>query len=96
MGKSKPRNSNNDRNMKTNIVTRKRIRERARKRREALRRHKDDAKAFYLLVMLIMEDEDCILLYKLYESPVVHGPEEINDLPQSKDLFLLGIHTEAK
>jgi len=90
------RNTENVGNFKANIITKKRIRERARKRRERLRLHKNDARAVYLLVHQLIEKEDCILLYKPYGTSVVHGPPEIDNLPDSKDLFMLGIQTKRQ
>lgn len=43
-----------------------------------------------------MEKDDCILLYKPYGAAVEHGPEEINQLPNSKELFMLGLQTQRQ
>lgn len=44
----------------------------------------------------LIDEENSILLYKPYGSPVVHGPPEIDKLPNSKDLFMLGIQTDRQ
>lgn len=65
-------------------------------RGEAQRLHKDDAKAVYLLASMLIEKEDSVLIYKPYNSDVVHGPEEINHLPNSKELFMFAFQTERQ
>lgn len=81
---------------KAAVLTKKRIRERARKLRERRRFHRDEAKALYLMVTQMAEEEDNILLYKPYRHGVKIGPREIDKLPDSKELFMLGIQTERQ
>lgn len=83
--------------IKANMITKKRILDRARRKRMARRLHQDDAKAVFLKAsQMIASDDDSILLYKPYKGKVVHGPPEIDNLPNSKELFMLGIQTERQ
>lgn len=86
----------NIKNCKAAILTKKRIAERARKMREKRRFHKDEAKALFLMVEQLSKEEDCIVLYKPFNHEVKHGPKEIDHLPDSKSLFMLGIQTKRQ
>ncbi|XP_052130176.1 uncharacterized protein LOC113209508 [Frankliniella occidentalis] len=91
-----PKDSPNVQNIKASILTKKRILERGRKRRMARRLHKNDAKAVYLMVTQLLENDDCVLLYKPYGCKVVHGPPEIDNLPDSEKLFMFAFQTERQ
>ncbi|KAK3931041.1 DNA-binding protein Ikaros [Frankliniella fusca] len=79
-------------------LTKKRILERGRRRRMAQRLHKDDAKAAYMLATQLIDSDkfNPVLLYKPYGAVTVHGPPDIDQLPNSKDLFMLRIQTERQ
>ncbi|KAK3912968.1 Sentrin-specific protease [Frankliniella fusca] len=83
-------------NCKASIISKKRIRERARKRREKMRYHKDEAYSLYLMVQKLQEEDDCIVLYKPYGDDVHIGSEDINSLKDHKDLFMLGLQTKRQ
>lgn len=55
----------------------------------AHRLHKDDAQAVYLKVEEL-KHENKVIIYKPLGSNVIHGPTEIDDLPESQELFMLG------
>lgn len=92
-----PKNSPDVVNCKASILTKKRVLERGRRRRMARRLHKDDAKAVYLLATQLMDkEEESVLVYKPRGSSVVCGPKEINDLPDSEELFMFGFQTKEQ
>ncbi|KAK3922642.1 Protein HIR1 [Frankliniella fusca] len=92
------KNTPNVNEVKANILTKKRVLERGRRRRMARRLHNDDAKAVYLMVTQMLDGEDAssVLIYKPYGSKVVHGPPEIDQLPNSSDLFMFAMQTERQ
>ncbi|XP_052126459.1 uncharacterized protein LOC113211795 [Frankliniella occidentalis] len=81
---------------KAAVITKKRIRERARKIRERRRFHKDEAKALMMMVNQLSTEDDCVLLYKPFKSKVVIGPKEIDALPDSETLFMLALQTKRQ
>lgn len=91
-----PKNNSEVLDTRASILTKKRILERGRRKRMARRMHKDDAKAVYLLVNQLLEKEDSVLIYKPCGMPLVHGPEGINSLPNSEDLFMFAFQTERQ
>lgn len=73
------------------------IKEIGRKMLQICRLHQDDATSLLLNVKrLQVELYDPILLYKPMGSDIYTGPESFNDLPDSKNIFALGIQTEAQ
>jgi hypothetical protein len=92
------KNTPNVTEIKANILTKKRVLERGRRRRMARRLHKDDAKAVYLMVTQLLDGDDAnsVLIYKPYGSKVVHGPLEIDLLPNSTELFMFAMQTERQ
>uniref|UniRef100_A0A8D9BJ78 C2H2-type domain-containing protein n=1 Tax=Cacopsylla melanoneura TaxID=428564 RepID=A0A8D9BJ78_9HEMI len=79
--------------MKANMLTRKRIAQRARHKRMSHHLHKNDADAVYLKVKQLI-DEEKVVLYKPYHSKVLHDPAAgIDELPESQELFMLGLQT---
>uniref|UniRef100_A0A8D8R8M3 MULE transposase domain-containing protein n=1 Tax=Cacopsylla melanoneura TaxID=428564 RepID=A0A8D8R8M3_9HEMI len=78
--------------MKANMLTKKKIAERARRKRSAHHLHTNDADAVYLKVKQLI-DEEKVVLYKPYESQVLYGPAGIDELPESRELFMLGLQT---
>ncbi|KAJ1518909.1 hypothetical protein ONE63_011481 [Megalurothrips usitatus] len=63
-----PKNSAHIDNTKANILTKKRVLERGRRKRMARRLHKDDAKAVFLLASQLIQKDDSVLIYKPYGS----------------------------
>lgn len=61
-----------------------------------LRAHKDDAQSLFCKVKEISEKHDEILVFKPYQADVEIGPSAINDLPDSKNLFMLGIQIKTQ
>ncbi|XP_054276739.1 uncharacterized protein LOC128995746 [Macrosteles quadrilineatus] len=78
---------------KVNILTKKRIRERARRQRMAQRLHEDDAKSVYLMASEMVSKENSVVIYKPYGADVVYGPEDVNNLPYSMEIFMFGFQT---
>ncbi|XP_054278526.1 uncharacterized protein LOC128996980 [Macrosteles quadrilineatus] len=77
------------------FVSLKLIKERARRRRISKMFDKEDARSVMLLTdHLIKEDPDMVLIYKPLGMPCQIGPEEINNLPDSNNIFMFGLQTK--
>ncbi|KAK3924101.1 Acyl-[acyl-carrier-protein]--UDP-N-acetylglucosamine O-acyltransferase [Frankliniella fusca] len=92
-----PKNCPNVQDTKASILTKKWILERGRRKRMARRLHKNDMKAVYMMATQLMESDDSsILLYKPFRNEVVCGPPEIDNLPDSYELFMFAFQTERQ
>eukprot|EP00112_Aurelia_sp_Birch-Aquarium-sp1_P016102 Seg3619.1 transcript_id=Seg3619.1/GoldUCD/mRNA.D3Y31 product="Ubiquitin-like-specific protease 1" protein_id=Seg3619.1/GoldUCD/D3Y31 len=82
---------------KKHAVTKRNLREIARKLKVNRRMHPDDATSlFHIVKKLTNEKYDPILLYKPQGEDVIVGPDDMHGTPAESQSFLLGIQTKEQ
>ena len=83
--------------VKKHFITKRQITEMQRKLNVNCHLHPQDSTSVYLKVKQLQSEKyDPVLIYKPQADGILVGPEEVDKLPLSKDLFLLGIQTKEQ